>query len=310
MKKQKRKTQKSDKSIDNKTQIEGEVSDSVIVTGSGNVINVGRKKPPSTASKRKVQQGEKRGGNTAIIVATIGLAGVVLAALIGIIPNILKDKNNASTPTVLPTNSLVAPTPTLGFQDNCIASQVWTPYVDSDTHAKDTNGCWQLSDWGYSAQDDELQLFVDENQTYQWHGIFSILPPNADISFEIRIDQLKTTQSGDAQIVFGVVDSTSIIPDSDRYLFYHVTSSDLVASISFGEWELHNVNFLQNYVYGISQKIHFSIKGTTLEVYIDGVKVVGPTEIAFSKQAFWIGYNLPANSNLLAHISNLEIIRK
>ena len=168
-----------------------------------------------------------------------------------------------------------------------------------------------MSDWGYSIQDGRLNLFVKDNQNNQWHGLITKLPQNADIKFEIRVDQLKTTtQSGNAQITLGVVDSTRINADSDRYLFYHVTDTDLVISISFGEWELQNANKKQDYVKNTNQQVYFSIKGNSLEIYIDGVKVVESTEIAFSQQAFWIGYNLPKNSNLEAQISNLEIIGK
>ncbi len=279
----------------------------------------------------KAKDAESR---TPIIVAIIGLTGVILAAIIGIIPNILQNKNNTSTPTMLPINSLVVPTSTFipsltstfivstivgetktspdtkEFQDGCIDSQVWIPYV-GETHPKDLNGCWQLSDWGFSSQNDELQLFIDKNQSEQWHGIFALLPPNAYIQIQIRIEQLKTTQAGHAQIMLGIVDPTSINAQSpDRYLFYHVTSSDLVASISFGEWELRNAKFIQNYVYGINQQIDFSIQGTALEIYIDGTRVVGPTEIASPRQAFWIGYNLPADSTLSASINGLEITGK
>lgn len=67
-----------------------------------------------------------------------------------------------------------------GFLDSCIDSQIWIPYVGEE-HSKDINGCWQLSDWGYSAQDSVLRLSVEDNSEYQWHGIFTKLPQNANI---------------------------------------------------------------------------------------------------------------------------------
>ena len=132
------KKQKSEKSISNKTDIGEKVSDSVIVSGNGNVINVGTKKTSSTSSKKRSQPRKKKGNNTAIIIAIIGLVGVVLAAFIGIIPNILKNNNNAPISDILPTNSLVAPTPTftalptIGFWGECIDSEIWTPYVGEE----------------------------------------------------------------------------------------------------------------------------------------------------------------------------------
>jgi len=65
-----------------KVGVGGDVKDSVIVSGSGNVINIGEQKKtePEKPQPRKTKPPSKP--NTAIIVALIGLAGTIVAALL------------------------------------------------------------------------------------------------------------------------------------------------------------------------------------------------------------------------------------
>ena len=97
MKNQKPKAQNPEISSDNETEVGGDVSNSVIVTGSGNVINVGGKKTPSDPSKKKTRQKTKTAHrfDTAIVVALIGFAGTIIAALLA---SPLSEKLFASVP--------------------------------------------------------------------------------------------------------------------------------------------------------------------------------------------------------------------
>ncbi len=86
MKSQMPKSQNPQNSSDKETEIGRDVSNSVVVTGSGNVIHVGDKKTVSkTSTKRKNQvkpTNAKRKLNVGIVVAIIGLVGTICAALI------------------------------------------------------------------------------------------------------------------------------------------------------------------------------------------------------------------------------------
>ncbi|MCZ2123329.1 MAG: SUMF1/EgtB/PvdO family nonheme iron enzyme [Anaerolineales bacterium] len=65
--------------------IGGDVKESVIVSGSGNVINIGKQEAPApklTATQPEPKKTSPRKPNTAVIVALIGLVGTLCAALI------------------------------------------------------------------------------------------------------------------------------------------------------------------------------------------------------------------------------------
>ena len=74
---------KTPKPSQDKVGVGGDVSDSVIVSGSGNVINIGEQKKtePEKQQPKKTKPSHKP--NTAVIVALIGLAGTIIAALLG-----------------------------------------------------------------------------------------------------------------------------------------------------------------------------------------------------------------------------------
>lgn len=65
-----------------KGDVVGEISDSLIVTGSGNIINVGNQKKNETEKPQSKKVKPSRKQNTAIIVAVIGLVGTIIAALL------------------------------------------------------------------------------------------------------------------------------------------------------------------------------------------------------------------------------------
>lgn len=74
---------KTPKPSQDKVGVGGDVKDSVIVSGSGNVINIGEQKKtePEKPQPRKTKPPSKP--KTAIVVALIGLAGTIIAALLG-----------------------------------------------------------------------------------------------------------------------------------------------------------------------------------------------------------------------------------
>lgn len=93
MKSQTKKTQKPNPINENKIDVGENISKSIVVNGSGNVINVGKDKSPSKISKKKFHQKKTRKFNIAILVALIGSAGAIIAALINS-PSLEKLINN------------------------------------------------------------------------------------------------------------------------------------------------------------------------------------------------------------------------
>ncbi|MFN8387405.1 MAG: hypothetical protein U0X92_13425 [Anaerolineales bacterium] len=76
---ERRKTRTQDaKSAQEKVGVGGDVKDDVIVSGSGNVINIGEQKKPEPEKPQPKKTKPPRKPNTAIIVALIGLASTRL----------------------------------------------------------------------------------------------------------------------------------------------------------------------------------------------------------------------------------------
>jgi hypothetical protein len=82
-----------------------DVSDSVIVTGNGNVINVGNKNA-AKKPRRKGKPKTKDNSNTAIIVAVIGVIGTIIAALLS--SPLLGKWSGPVVPTATPTEFVTA----------------------------------------------------------------------------------------------------------------------------------------------------------------------------------------------------------
>jgi len=79
-----------------------DVSDSVIINGSGNVVNVGEKKSPKKAPRKGKPKKTKK-PDVAIIVAVISVIGTIVAALLN---SPLLQKWTTLTPTSFPTMSM------------------------------------------------------------------------------------------------------------------------------------------------------------------------------------------------------------
>lgn len=82
-----------------------DVSDSVIVTGNGNVINV-ENKNAAKKPRRKGKPKPKDNSNTAIVVAVIGIIGTIIAALLG--SPLLERWIGPAVPTATPTEFVTA----------------------------------------------------------------------------------------------------------------------------------------------------------------------------------------------------------
>jgi len=254
--------------------------------------------------------------------AVWGFLGVVLAALIALGKPFAEEWAKrvfaSPTPTATPTPTVGSPPPTATptpamaghyFRVGCVNSETWIPH-HGEAHPE-KSGCWPLEDWGLFAQDGGLLLSVGPTSSYQWHGIYAPLPPDSDIQFKIRIDELKTASLHDANIALGVVNTDSLI--AGRFLFYHVTSSDSPVCVTFAEWGLENRDSIQTYAKETDQQVRFSIHDSILNIFLDGEQVAGPVDLhsmGDSPKAFWIGYSLSVGARLSALISDFSITQR
>lgn len=154
-------------------------------------------------------------------------------------------------------------------------------------------------------------MSVQPTPEERFHGVYRRLPLNADIRFDIRIEQLQTKELLNANVAFGIVDPKDL--SSGRFLFYHVASSNSSINAEFAERDLANKIFLHNYTTRTTEQAIFSIRNTTLKIYMDGEQVVGPINIPSlddTNKAFWIGYSLSVNANISAFISDFSVEEK
>ena len=104
---------KTPKPSQDKVGVGGDVKDSIIVSGSGNVINFGEQKKPAPEKLQPKKTKPSRKPNTAIIVAVVGLVGTIIAALIGspIIENLpspsLHSTESATATTTLTSEEII-----------------------------------------------------------------------------------------------------------------------------------------------------------------------------------------------------------
>ncbi len=218
------------------------------------------------------------------------------------------------TPTYTPTPTETPfPTPTIipgqDFEANCIDSGFWTPYK-GETHPKDNKGCWELSDWGISAQDGGL-LLAKEDFTGYSRSIYTVLPENAEIRFTVRIDKLTTIVNSDSNLVFGIGNADQWLL-AGKYLIYRVISPDSLVYALYTSSVLEaGMSYFSNYTLGQEQRVVFSIKGLLLDIYIDDLKVLGSVTLSPSdKKVFWIGFHLPTSGNITAFIKDVRVVKK
>lgn len=216
-----------------------------------------------------------------------------------------------SPATILPEDTLepiatetVAPVLN-GLENNCLNSDIWTPYTIITQFPRENN-CWNLSSRGISVYNDEL-LFAVKNASEQSGSLYILLPEVATISFDLIIDEY-TTGGNNGNFVVGVGNMEDWL-QSGKFIFLRLQEPTAPVYFVYGSSvTLTGENWIQTYTMGSSQKIVFEIKNLILDIYIADKKVgKSITLTPEERQVFWIGYRLPMNSELVATISNLVI---
>ncbi|MDL1944036.1 hypothetical protein FBQ99_17005 [Chloroflexi bacterium CFX2] len=225
MKEHKPKTTRPETASDAGTDIKGKVSDSTIIIGNGNVINMGGKKPSSNSPKKGTHI-EKSKRSVPIVVAWIGFFATILAALITVFGDqILPDPNSPSlsatvpldtetmtpsqtstdtitpvepslavspaTDTPVPSATLVPPVP-IGedWLAGCI-SALWKAYPSTISPTERGDGCWKEPVHTFSAEHGDLDFLSERaSGSAEIYGLFAPLPERGTVSFTIRLRDL------------------------------------------------------------------------------------------------------------------------
>ena len=214
----------------------------------------------------------------------------------------------AITQSPLPIHETPLSNPISGFENNCINSNIWTPYTKVTSFSKNGN-CWDMVNRGISASDNQL-LFAVNNSSEQSGSIYTPLPNSGNVSFSINIEQLKIGEPyGD--IVFGLGNSSGWL-QSGKFIFLRITKPDAPIYIVYGtDVTRSGERVFDSYDTGTLLNFSFDINGLVLNIYANDDILVDTILLSdLDKQVFWIGYRLPRNSTLLAYISNFSVVEK
>lgn len=205
---------------------------------------------------------------------------------------------STNEPTPLPTPDIH-----LGIENGCIDEKFWTVYDGKDIKTND-NGCLQLSDWGFLAQDKVLYFLPPQNSDSQSHSIYTSLSGNVDITFNFQVDKIQTG-TRQANIRFGIVSKNF---GDGKFLTYHYLP-DYPDSLYPKLWENGDYGdpFPVNLKIGKTQQVTISIRGNFLTVILDGQVVLDKMVLRFDNRLFSIDYFLPPSSNLSAYVSEFSI---
>ena len=203
----------------------GDGSDSFVINGDGNVINVIETKSPSNSPKKKPEPKKKI--NVTIVVALIGLVGTIGTALIStygksdssnpsptpspIVSVALTEKTSPisvptdtvspSVPTSTPMPATEAPIPTsapippvaLGedWLAGCI-STLWKTYPSTILTEERGDGCWREPVYAFSAENGDLDFLSERGGgPAEVYGLFAPLPESGTVTFTVRLKDLQ-----------------------------------------------------------------------------------------------------------------------
>jgi hypothetical protein len=282
------------------------------------------------ASPKKDKQPENKDNSQvkiAVITGIVAIITVMTTAIFG--PAILKIMDRTAVPVTATTSNTPAPPlvppgptetqastyiptatspvalePTPLMIPNCIPSEIWTFFPRK---AIPTDGCWFVDE--FVPNDNEIQIGITTPQGAgeQQRGFYTRLDGNADIQFTLKIEKFETFGDNTFRpnIAFGIVEGSPFEYYNGIYLYYYASKPNI-------ERYVYTIAQEQNVFYNgaldIQQEqiVKFSIRGKKLTVSIDDI---GKNEFTlnFNKNAFYFGYHLPENTNLLVTISKFSI---
>ncbi|MFN8380429.1 MAG: hypothetical protein U0V02_00730 [Anaerolineales bacterium] len=202
----------------------GDVSDSFVITGDGNVINVIETKGSSNSPKKKLSP--KKRINATIVVALIGLIGTIGTALISAyskndssdpsptpapsksiafteqvvpvsiptdtaFPSVPTSPSMTETETPVPTSTPIPPV-ALGedWMGGCI-STLWKAYPSTILPEERGDGCWREPVYAFSAENGDLDFLAERGGgPPEVYGLFAPLPESGTVTFTVRLRDL------------------------------------------------------------------------------------------------------------------------
>lgn len=219
-------------------------------------------------------------------------------------------------PTVTPLPSLTplpAPTTIPAGADlsmGCINSVNWTPDAGL-AHAQDSQGCWQLSDWGLSALPGTgLSITLQNTPEDLFHGIHTPISTSARIDLDLTVENFDVPNNLDGNIALGVVSTDQPFKESGRVILIQVETPEDNAEIYVRPQAFPNLPMVAlntKFDRGIPRRVTLFIYPGYMTLSLDGNAIGASIPIPYANRLFWIGYTLPAGGNLSATLSNISV---
>lgn len=213
------------------------------------------------------------------------------------------------TSTILPPQNPNAATPAAASFFQCIATDLWFPYP-ATINPEISNGCWNLTDWGFSTDGGRLLLVHNPDQDQQ-RGIYLPFSGDVEIRFWVQLNKFRTHSNKVGFLNFGIVQNDPFSIFTGGYLSYQQTApgsaSPVRVLISGSDQATQKISDQKA---GFQHEVLFSVKEDVLRVYLNGEQTGHPVNLPPTERAFWIGYVLPSNGELDAMITDLTIVSR
>jgi hypothetical protein len=210
------------------------------------------------------------------------------------------------TSTPLPPKKPNPPTPAAPSIFQCIAADLWFPYPTT-LNPEISNGCWNLTEWGFSTDQGRLLLVHNPVQDQQ-RGIYTPISRDVDIRFSVQLNEFRTRVNKVGFLNFGIVQNDPFSIYTGGYLSYQQAApgpaSPIRVLISGSNQATQKISVLE---VGFQHDVLLSIKDDLMMVYLNGKQTGDPVSLPHTDRAFWIGYVLPSKSELDVMITNFTI---
>jgi hypothetical protein len=213
---------------------------------------------------------------------------------------------STSTSTGLLPRSSDTPTTAIPPVFQCIAVDRWFPYPTT-LNPGISNGCWNLTDWGVST--DQGRLLLVHNPAYdQERGIYAPISGDVDIRFNVQLNEFRTRVDKLGLLNFGIVQNAPLSVYTGGYLTYEKTTPGSASTVSVLISGSHQASQrISDLKVGFQHEVMLSVRDDLMTVYLNGDQIGDPVGLPPTDRAFWIGYVLPAMTELDVTITGFTI---
>ena len=215
--------------------------------------------------------------------------------------------NTATQTPTLTLESITESTPVI--QADCISSKIWSYYPLTEIA---TDGCWVFENREFSPQENGVLITkqTGSNSGEQQRGFYMWLEKDVDIEFTIMLEEFEssaqsTGYTDKSNLTFGIVEGDPFKYYNGIYLYFYAAKPGS-SRYDFQLTREQDVSYSGAIDQNREQNIRFSLRGSRLTVYINGIARDTFT-VTFKQPAFYFGFRLLEKSDLAAVVSSLVV---